>query len=239
MAVAPMAFGRRPKLIFAAAEDVEDSFHGAWLKLIYADACGRLGYDLAIGAYPTRRATALSDLGTVAGEINRVVDYGVAHPNLIRINPSHFAMDFCAYGRASLRVGKGWRGLSEFGKPLIEYRSGVAKCHERLREVVPPARLSHVNNATLAVRKLVEGRTDLYVEIDSVVDRVLKRKEFANAPIRKLSVVETVEMHCYVHRSQRELVEPLSAALEAMHKDGSIDRYRKTAMAQMNLVGKA
>lgn len=229
---APPVFARRPKLVLVTAEDVEDSIHGAWLKMIYADACARIGFDLAFQSYPARRATAMSDAGMVDGEINRVSSYGSLHPDMIRIAPSHFSMNFCAYGHSSQRVGEGWRGLPEFGKPRIEYRNGVVRCREMLGALSPASQVSVVNNATLGIRKLAQRRTDLYVDIDSVVERALLQPEFANVAIRQLSVVETVEMHCYVHRSKRDLVQPLSAALAAILKDGSVERYRKAACAE-------
>lgn len=225
----------RPKLVLVTAEDVGDSFHGAWLKMIYTDACARLGMDMELAPYPARRATAMSDAGMVGGEINRVSNYAVAHPDLIRIEPSHFAMNFCAYGHPTQQVGKGWSGLVEFGHPRIEYRNGVVRCREMLGALSPAAQVSVANNATLGMRKLAQRRTDLYVDIDSVVERALRRPEFAGAVIRRLAIVETVQMHCYLHRSKSDLVQPLSAALAAMLRDGSVERYRQAALAQASL----
>lgn len=187
---------------------------------------------MALQSYPARRASAMSDAGMVDGEINRVGNYGALHPDMIRIEPSHFSMKFCAYGYPEQRIGEGWRGLSEFGKPRIEYRNGVVRCREMLGALPPPLQVSVVNNATLGMRKLVQRRTDLYVDIDSVVERALSQAEFAGAAIRRLSVVESVAMHCYLHRSKRELVQPLSMALAAMLKDGSVERHRKAAIAE-------
>jgi polar amino acid transport system substrate-binding protein len=231
MGLMPPARARRPALVLVTANDVEDSFHGAWLKLIYADACARLGLDLSMQSYPARRSTAMSDAGLVDGEINRVRTYGAMHPAMLRIDPAHFAVNFCAYGHPPVRLGKGWSGLVEFGNPRIDYRNGVARCLEKLGALPPTAHVSAVNNATVGIRKLAQRRTDLYVDIESVVERVLLQPEFANARIRRLAVVETIDMHCYLHRSRRELLQPLSAALAAMHKNGSVERHRKAAMA--------
>jgi len=228
----PAVLARRPALVLVTAEDVEDSVHGAWLRMIYADACGRTGVDMKLQSYPARRASAMSDAGMVGGEINRVSSYGALHPDMIRIEPSHFSMNFCAYGYPTQRVGKGWRGLSESGKPRIEYRNGVVRCREMLGALLPASQVSVVNNATTGIRKLAQRRTDLYVDIDSVVERTLLQPEFAGAAIQPLAVVETVPMHCYVHQSNRELVRPLSMALAAMLKDGTIERYRKAAVAE-------
>lgn len=237
--IAPPVLARRPKLVLVTAEDVGDSFHGAWLKMIYTDACARLGVEMVLATYPARRATAMSDAGKVGGEINRVSNYAATHPDLIRIEPSHFPMNFCAYGHPAQQVGKGWSGLAQSGNPRIEYRSGVVRCREMLGALAlalaPAAQVSVANNATLGLRKLAQRRTDLYVDIESVVERALRRPEFANTLIRRLSLVETVGMHCFLHRSQRDLVQPLSAALAAMFKDGSIERYRNIAMKEANL----
>ena len=232
LGIAPPVFARRPKLVLVTAEDVEDSNHGAWLKMIYADACARIGFDLGVHSYPARRATAMSDAAMVDGEINRVRNYGALHPDMIRIEPSHFSMNFSVYGYPSQRVGEGWRGLSEFGHPRIEYRNGVVRCREMLGALLPASQVSVANNATLGIRKLARRRTDLYIDIDSVVERALLQPQFANAGIRRLAVVETVEMHCYLHKSKRDLVQPLSAALAAILKDGSVERYRKAAFAE-------
>src|SRR5665647_2062131 len=63
--IAPLAFGAGKSIVFASAADVIDSSHGAWLRLIYTEACRRLGYDFELRPYPTRRAAAMSDSGTV------------------------------------------------------------------------------------------------------------------------------------------------------------------------------
>ncbi len=234
LGVAPAAFARRSKLVLVTAEDVEDSTHGAWLRMIYADACARIGCGLTLQSYPALRASAMSDAGLVDGEINRVDSYGTLHPDMIRIAPSHFSVNFCAYGYPTQRLGEGWRGLSAFGKPRVEYRNGVVRCREMLGALPAELRVSVVNNATLGIRKLVQRRTDLYVDIDSVVERALLQPEFAGAGIRRLSVVESVAMHCYIHRSKRALVQPLSMALATMLKDGSVERYHKAAIAEAN-----
>lgn len=98
---APPVLARRPTLMRVTTDDVEDSIHGAWLRMIYADACARIGLGMMVQSYPARRATAMSDAGLVDGEINRVSDYGALHPDMIRIAPSHFSMNFCAYGYPS------------------------------------------------------------------------------------------------------------------------------------------
>lgn len=239
MVLMPPVLARQSALVLVTADDVEDSFHGVWLKLIYADACARVGLALLLQSYPARRSTAMSDAGLVDGEIHRVRTYGAMHPDMLRIDPAHFPVNFCAYGHAAVKLGKGWRGLAEFGHPRIDYRNGVARSMQMLAALPRTSHVSAVNTATLGMRKLAQRHTDLYVDLESVVERVLLQPEFANSTIRRLAVVETIDMHCYLHRSRRALVQPLSAALAAMHKDGSVERYRKAASAGTRPLDKA
>lgn len=225
-------FARRPQLVLAAAKEVAESYHGAWLELIYREACARIGLELVLVPYPARRASSVSDAGLVDGEINRVRSYGALHPEMIRIDPPHFAMHFSVYGHASQRVGKGWDGLSESRTARIDFRNGVVRCHEMLGARIPPSRLAAVDNATLGIRKLAQRRSDLYVDLEFVVERVLLQPEFAQARIRKLAVVEKADMHCYLHPSKRELAVPLSSALAAMHREGQVERMRLATLAR-------
>ena len=233
--VAPFALAKSAPVLFVAAADVSDSFHGAWLRLIYADAFRRLGYDFALRAYPTRRASAMSDSAAADGEINRVADYGLFHPDMVRVETSHFPIQFCAYGRRLAAIGDGWQALADNGQRRVEYRSGVARCQARLAPLIDAARLSHVSNVVLGLRKLDQGRTDLYVDIDSVVEQALSLPEFEHSAIRKLSLVDTVPMHAFVHKKHSALAARLASVLAAMHADGTIQKYCHAARAAMRL----
>lgn len=227
--VLPAWAGRRRKLVLGAATELSDSFHGEWARLVYREALARLGYELEVRAYPGMRASMLSDRGRLDGEISRADRYGRLHPHLVRVEPAHFAITFAAYARAALRVGPGWEGLRHHGY-RVEYRRGVAVCELELPAVVPPEHLDRVNGTELGLRKLAHGRSDVFVDLESVVEPMLARPAFAHAGIRKVAVMETVQMHAYLGERHAVLAKALSAQLARLKREGYVAKCRRLAL---------
>ena len=215
-------------LVFAGAGDVIDSATGRWLALIYTEALQRLGYRFELRAYPTRRASTVSDAGTVDGEINRVADYGRSHPNMIRIDPSHFSIGFAAYAAAPVTLAPGWAGVRASGR-RVEYRRGVARAEIELDSSGGATIHSSVNSTVTGLRKLEYGRSDIFIDLESVVDPLLGQHEFARTAIRKISLIETAEMHAFLHVKNRALAAPLSAVLASLKRAGFIEQCRLEA----------
>ena len=65
---------------------MKNGFVGRWLALIYQEAFGRLGYNLAYLGLPLQRSSMMSDTGKTDGEIARFSNYGWDHPNLVKVN---------------------------------------------------------------------------------------------------------------------------------------------------------
>ncbi len=217
-----------PKLVMVVSAGTAKSPNGTALRMIYGEAGRRIGYQIDLLPLPTARATAMSDLGEVDGEINRVADYGERHPNLQRVDPAHFTVQFTAYGKASVDVGNGWAALAATGW-RIDYVRGCKKCESELPKVVPPQRLTGVNNLLLALRKLQAERSDLVIDIDNEIESVLTLPEFAGANLKKRAVMGEVGMHAYLHKKNARLVARLGAALAAMKREGLLDKYRALA----------
>lgn len=217
-----------PKLVMVVSAGTAKSPNGAALRMIYGEAGRRIGYRIDLLPLPTARATALSDLGEVDGEISRVADYGERHPNLQRVDPAHFTVQFAAYGKQSVDVGNGWPALA--ATPWrIDYVRGCKKCESELPKVVPPPRLTGVNNLLLALRKLQAERSDLVIDIDNDIESVLASPEFAGASLNKRAVMDEVGMHAYLHKKNARLVPRLAAALAAMKREGLLDKYKLLA----------
>lgn len=216
-------------LVLVGAAEVTGSFLGVWLELVYREALRRLNYTLELRSYPAGRASMLSDAGIVDGEISRAARYGERHPGMVRVDPAHFAINFAVYGKGARPIGQGWEGLRG-SSGRVEYRSGVAVAEAELPKVVPDARLSSVDRTLHGLRKLKEGRTDLFVDVDSAVAPRLLEPEFAGSGIRELGVMESAPMHAYLHPRHRALAAELSAVLLRMKREGLIDKYRRLAL---------
>ncbi len=217
-----------PKLVMVVSAGTAKSPNGAALRMIYGEAGRRIGYQIDLLPLPTPRATAMSDKGEVDGELNRVADYASAHPNLLRVSPSHFSVNFIAFGRESVEVGNGWPALAANGL-RVEYVRGCKKCETELPKVVPPERLAGVNSLLLALRKLQADRSDVVIDIENEIESVIALPEFAGSKMKKRGVMESVEMHAYLHKKNAALVPKLAAALAAMKREGLLDKYRALA----------
>lgn len=219
----------RRKLVLVGAAELTDSFHGAWLKLIYREALRRLGYELELRSYPALRASMMSDAGQVDGEINRADRYGRRHKNMVRVEPAHFSTSFAAYARPAVHLRPGWESLRNRGY-RVEYRSGVAISELQLPAVVPAADLSSASRTLFGLRKLKQGRTDVFVDLETVVEPLLRLPEFAGAGIRRAAVMETVEMHAYLHARHRALAAQLSRVLAQLKREGYVEKCRQAAL---------
>jgi polar amino acid transport system substrate-binding protein len=217
-----------PKLVMVVSAGTARSPNGVALRMIYGEAGRRIGYQIELLPLPTPRATAMSDNGEVDGELNRVADYASAHPKLLRVSPSHFSVNFIAYGRETVEIGNGWPALAANGL-RVDYVRGCKKCESELPKVVPAERLSGVNNLLLALRKLQADRSDVVVDIENEIESVISLPEFAGSKMKKRGVLEAVEMHAYLHRKNAALVPKLSAALAAMKREGLLEKYKSLA----------
>lgn len=226
----------RPRLVLVTTAEMTSSLHGTWLKLIYEEALRQLGYDLELRIYPAARATMLSDAGHVDGELNRAARYGASHPNLVRVDPSHFPITVAAYAARPLRLGDGWQALR--GSALrVEYRAGTAVVARALQAALPAAQVSNVPSAVLGLRKLEAGRTDLYVDLENVVRAALASPGFAATGIRQVAVEEVVPMHAYLHARHAALAGRLSAVLARLKRDGFVDASRREALRRHQRAG--
>jgi polar amino acid transport system substrate-binding protein len=217
-----------PRLVMVVSAGTARSPNGVALRMIYGEAGRRIGYQIELLPLPTSRATAMSDNGEVDGELNRVADYASTHPNLLRVNPSHFSVNFVAYGRDSVELGNGWQALAA-NSLRVDYVRGCKKCETELPKVVPPERLGGVNSLLLALRKLQADRSDVVVDIDNEIESVIALPEFAGSKMKKRGVMEAVEMHAYLHKKNAALVPRLSAALAAMKREGLLEKYKALA----------
>lgn len=224
-----IAAARQRRLVLAMATEMADSWHGTWARLVYREALRRLGYQLEVRSWPALRASMMSDSGQVDGELSRAARYGRRHPDLVRIEPSHFSISFPAYARGSLRLQPGWEGLRNTGY-RVEYRSGVAVAELELPAVVPPDNLSTCSRTEHGLAKLAQGRTDVFIDLDSVVEPLLKRPALARAGIHQVALMEKVEMHAYLHQRHRALAGALSAVLAQLGGEGYIERCRLAAL---------
>ena len=217
-------------IVLTSSDDMAHSL-GRRLTLIYTEAFRRLGYTLVYRSYPNKRAIAMSDAGEVDGEIHRYAGYAENHPDMVRVETPHFMSTFSAYANRSLALGDGWTGLAST-QYRVEYRAGAAFSAAKLPAVVEQSRLVAAYSAPLGLRKLLHGRSDVYVDAEPVVEQLLAQPEFAHAGIRRIAVMETVGMHAFLYKTHRALAVRLAATLADMKREGLLEKYRIMAESE-------
>ncbi len=224
----PLSSKAETKFItMVGTEGTKKSAQGKWLSLIYTEAFNRLGYSLKYIGYPAKRASLLSDRGKVDGEIHRVASYGDKHPNVIRVNEPHFSIYFSAFGiKPDLKVN-GWNSLKGSGYK-VNHRRGVKLTSSKLPSVVEKADLEIISKPIQGLRKVVIGRTDLYIDVETVIkDLLVNSGEFENSKIRKIGVMEKINVHMFMHKKNIALVPKLEEILKKMKKEGLIKKYKQ------------
>lgn len=233
-AVFPMSSDAADKIIVVGSEDIKDTFEGKWLRLIYTEVFRRLGYELQYDGYPTMRASAMSDAGEVDGEIERVFTYSERHPNLIRVDESHFSTTIVAYAVKPGIELTGWDSLKNTDY-TVDYRRGVTVVERGLTTVVKPENLSTITTTEQGLKKLIVGRIDLYVDVENLVTdklRTINPAEFDTSAIYKAGIMEETTLHMFLHKKNAALVPKVADVLKAMKQEGLVDRYKEIALEE-------
>jgi polar amino acid transport system substrate-binding protein len=221
-------------VLLAIPENTAQSFQGPWLRAIYREAFRRLGVNAVFATYPAKRASAMADTGRVDGELNRVELYGAAHPDLIRVEESHYSAHVSVYtADKDIHLADSWDALKGTNF-RIEYGLGSAIVESRLPLYVAPQRLSTMSDVVLSLHKLELGRMDLLINGDLGTDPFLTLPEFRNSPIRKIANLEEGKVYAYLNKKHRALAVALAKTLAQMKREGLIDKFKTQAIHDWN-----
>jgi len=230
----PMPSDAADKMILVGTADVKNSMQGKWLTLIFTEVFRRLGYELQYDGYPAVRASAMSDAGEVDGEISRVFEYQMTHPNLIRVDEILYSTNFVAFAVKPGIVLHGWKSLKNTTYK-VEYRRGVKLSESELPLVVTSEHLSVVTTAEQGLKKLITARTDLYVDVDFTTVEAMKRlnpAEFDVSAVYQAGIMHAVTAYAYLHKKHAALVPKVAEVLKAMKQEGLFESYRKITLEQ-------
>jgi len=170
----------------------------------------------------------MADAGKVDGEMARIHTYADAHPDLVRCEEPLLSARFVAVATNPLIRLDGWESLR--GKDYkVEYMRGVKKFEEKLPGLVSKKNLSEISDWSLGLKKLLAGRTDVYMDAEITLLKPLKTGEFKNSGIKIVGVLEEVPIYPYLHKKHRSLVPKLAETLKKMKEEGLIAQYEAMA----------
>ncbi len=220
------------KIILVGSQDTKTSFHGRWLSLIYTEVFRRLGYELHYDGYPSLRASRMSDAGIVDGEINRVTSYQDTHPNMIRVNESHFPTTLAAYAVKPGIALDGWNSIKRTDY-TVGYRRGTKIVELGLKSVVKPGQLFSLTTTDQGLKMLIIGRIDIYVDVQDTVTEILGRLDTSNfdsTSVYTAGIMSKSHLHVYMHRKNAALVPKIDLVLKTMKKEGLITHFKQKAL---------
>jgi polar amino acid transport system substrate-binding protein len=219
----------RPKPFVMGFDEDAGNFGSAWSLRIYAEAFKRMGVPWKPGFFPLARRAILVDEGAIDGDGARVYDYLSSHPNLVRVEES--VMEF-GFGLFSANPKVALNRIEDLAASsyLVEYRRGIHLCETRLKQIVPDKNLSNITTERQGLRKLLAGRTDLYCDLETVVEQALRSDEFrADGRIRKVIGIGNSATYPYLHKKHAALAPRLAETLKQMKAEGLVERYRREA----------
>lgn len=199
--------------------------YGKWMYLVFKEAFERIGLELIYKHYSPKRSTFLADMGMLDGELGRVYSYNQNHPDFIRVEESIASIRWMAFTVDPTIQINGWNDLK--GTSLkVEYRSGLAEAEHRLSTLVNKDQLSSIKRVPQGLKKLVAGRTDLYIGVKETVMRYMTSDEFSDSEIRIAGMLEEESIHAFLHKKHRLIAPKLSGVLKQMKEEGLLARYR-------------
>lgn len=226
------------KQIIMSSIRSEDSFEGKFLKLFYTEAFRRIGKELVYEFYPAKRATMLANMGEIDGEISRIYNYNEKLKNLIRVEEPIASVVFSAFATDPNLKLSGWESLrgTDYN---VDYVRGIKISEINLAKVVDKEKLSETTLHVYALRRLIAGRTDIYVGVETTVFETLKSEEFKNADIFKVGVMDERTVHAFLHIKHKTLAPKLSAVIKEMKKNGLVEKiYRELMVSESKLESK-
>ena len=200
-------------------------------QLILREAFLRMGYDVRFEVLPVKRSELVATTGECDGEVPRSWQYGTSKPSLIRVMPPIFLETLVAYAAKPLTIKDGWDALK--GTDLrINFRMGDTKVQKELQDRVPVNQLESVVSSVNGLNKLLAGRADVYINLESDADFILNQPSFKGSTIHKVSRLENVDGYLYLNVKRKELAEPIGRILARMHNDGTSAKLMKLGSAQ-------
>jgi ABC-type amino acid transport substrate-binding protein len=216
----------------------ENDHLGKWQRMTYTEIFKRLGMKIEFRDYPAKRASMETDAGNVDGEPGRISSYAAEHPNLIRVEESPFSLNFSAFAvKDSIPQMNGWDSLKGTNYK-VEYQRGIKICEINLPKVVSKENLSDVTEADQGLKKLISGRTDLFVYDEIGVLTLLQKPEFKASNVRFVGVMESGILYPCLHKKHAALAPKMAEIIKAMKVEGLIEKYRMEVDKEFGVVRK-
>ncbi len=185
-------------------------------NILYKIAFQRLGYHYMTQSYPGRRSAYLAEQAKIDGLVHRAELFADHHPRLIRVKEAIVIARIVAYGiDPELKINH-WQAL-QYRSYHINYWRNIEFIQQKLEETLPETSFEAVNSSASGLRKVMVGRADIFIGIESVVDLVRQQAEFKS--IIKLGVIQQLPLYPYLNQHHQKLAAKLAKMLRQVKKE--------------------
>ena len=202
------------------------------MERVMVAAYARLGIQATVTRKPIARSLLDADAGVADAELGRVQSVEKDLPHLRRIAEPIGEVRFSPF------VLKGtparfhdWESLKA-SKLRVGMRFGVRTLETKLGTTVK----ERANSQEALVRMLLARHISVAVATSASMQATVTKMRAAHVPgvenIVELPALETQPMYHYLHERHAALVEPLTAELKKMQRDGSIKRAWEESAAR-------
>lgn len=219
-----VAAASKPQIVLTMNQS-DDHPDSTWAKLVFSEVFERIGMEFVYKFYPLKRGVAMADAGEVDGILSRAEEFGALHPNLIRVPESFLTLNYCAFAIDPTIQVDGWESLRGTGY-RIDYLRGTDVATMFLLQVVTPEQLTTLSDTSAGLKKLIAGRTDLFLDTDHNLMQALKAEGLKDAGIWNAGVLMEVPLYVYLYHTHADLVPKLAEVIKAIKAEGLIEKYR-------------
>lgn len=210
-------------MTFGIAREIDDPV-SRWYIDIYKEAFSRLGLEFQYTSLPVRRLVLYCDTGQIDGDMGRVPTYSEKHPNLIMVEEPIRYIVFSAFSLNKDYVFNNWKDFE--GKNIrVEYRLGIKEARDQLNKYVAGENLSIAKDGEEGMKKLLNNRIDVFVDIEDDFNKYLDNLQANNKKVYKVGDVKKISTHLYLYKRHKELAPKLSQVLKAMKEEGRFKYY--------------
>lgn len=170
----------------------------------------------------------MAEQGEVDGEIHRPYEYQQQTKNLIRVEQSPLDVTIEAYVVQANLQFHNWSELGNAGLK-VEYRRGSKRAELELKQAVDPSLLTDVTSTEQGLKKLLRGRTDVFIEQSLVYQDVmasLMPTSESYKHIYSAGIIDELPSYAYLNKRHIGLVNDLAYIIKQIKDDGLIDTYK-------------
>jgi polar amino acid transport system substrate-binding protein len=193
---------------------------------VMTEAYKRMGKTMEIKKFPAERSLQVANSGEVDGDLYRKKDINQTYTNLIVIPVPVVSVDIMVFTKGKKFQVKDWKSLLPY---KVGYRLGIKVIEDN---IVKGTKAEADPTLDQLFRKLEGGRNDIAIETRLSGLETISKLGLKGVIMLEPPLVKSPLYHC-LNVKNKHLVEPLTAVLRQMEKEGVIQNIQKKAEQQI------